>query len=92
MSGCGRDGDVLVLQELVDADESAFAARAGVLDAAEGCGGAGDESGLEAEFGVVGGGDGLVLIVEGEDGGDRSEDLRVAGGRISPPSSTSRVR
>src|SRR5919106_6248467 len=96
MSGSDGDGYVLVLQELVDADASAFAAQAGLLDAAEGRGGVGDQSGVEAdhaafeafgdaqgavevlgeqvggqaEFGVVGGGDGLVFVVEGEDGGD----------------------
>src|ERR1051325_8297769 len=103
MSGSDGDGQVLVLQELVDADASAFAAQAGLLDAAEGRGGVGDESGVDAdhaafeafcdtqgtvevlgeqvggqtEFGVVGGGDGLVLGLEGADRGDGAEDLGV---------------
>src|SRR5690349_18815140 len=103
MSGSDGDGQVLVLQELVDADAAAFTAQSGLLDAAEGCGGVGDQSGVDAdhaafeafgdpqgavevlgeqvggqtEFGVVGGGDGLVLGLEGADRGDGAEDLGV---------------
>ncbi len=50
LAGVGvGDADVLGVEVFLDAFEAAFASRAGLLDAAEGCGGVGDDAGVRAQ-------------------------------------------